>query len=110
MQPETAREFSIAVSEVVRSFIEDCFPVRAAHRTTDEFLHELAEEAGSPLAAHHGTFAEFLSHCDLAKFARWQLPQPRMEAMLASARVFILSIGAPSQNPAPHPEPALTQS
>jgi hypothetical protein len=99
IHPETAREFSIAVSEIVRSFIEQCFPVRAAHRTTDEFLHELAAQSDSPLAAHREAFAPFLEHCDLAKFARWNLPEPQMEAMLDSARAFILSIANPTPQP-----------
>jgi hypothetical protein len=98
---ETTREFSIAVSEIVRSFIEECFPVRAAHRTTDEFLHELAAQSDSPLASHRETFTPFLEHCDLAKFARWNLPECRMESMLESARAFIVSIGAPSASTAP---------
>ena len=38
LSPEQARAFSDLVSEVVRSFIEQTFPVRAAHRTTEEFL------------------------------------------------------------------------
>jgi hypothetical protein len=110
MQPGTAREFSIAVSEVVRTFIEQCFPVRAAHRTTDEFLHELANQADSPLAAHSDVFEDFLNHCDLAKFAQWQLSVNRMDLMLASARAFVLSIGAPSPAAVPVAEPALTPS
>ena len=109
MQPEQARAFSIAVSEIVRSFIEQCFPVRAAHRTTDEFLHELAAQTDSPLAAHREAFAPFLEHCDLAKFARWALPTPQMEAMLDSARVLILSIAKPTtKSSAPATEPALS--
>jgi hypothetical protein len=105
IHPDTAREFSIAVSEIVRSFIEQCFPVRAAHRTTDEFLHELAAQTDSPLAAHREAFAPFLEHCDLAKFARWALPAPQMEAMLDSARILILSIA----NPAPQPTAPATK-
>ena len=111
IHPDTAREFSIAVSEIVRTFIEECFPVRAAHRTTDEFLHELAAQADSPLAAYREAFAPFLEHCDLAKFARWNLPAPQMEAMLDSARAFILSIAKPATQPtAPATEPALATS
>jgi hypothetical protein len=111
IHPDTTREFSIAVSEIVRSFIEECFPVRAAHRTTDEFLHELAAQTDSPLAAHREAFAPFLEHCDLAKFARWNLPAPQMEAMLDSARAFILSIAKPATQPtAPATEPALATS
>ena len=95
LSPEQARAFSDLVSEVVRSFIEQTFPVRAAHRTTEEFLGDLVAHTDSPLAGHQGTLCEFLGHCDLAKFARWQLSVPQMEAMLQSARDFILAAGQP---------------
>ena len=45
MQPENAREFSIAVSEIVRHYIEDRFQVWAARRTTEEFLHDLLNQS-----------------------------------------------------------------
>lgn len=95
MEEENAQPFSQAVSEIVRLFIEECLPVRAAHRTTSEFLHDLVNLPDSPLAAHRETLAEFLEHCDLAKFARWSLTMPQMEAMLASAAAVIVAIGKP---------------
>ncbi len=95
LSPEQARAFSDLVSEVVRSFIEQTFPVPAAHRTTEEFLSDLVAHTDSPLAEHRGTLDDFLGHCDLAKFARWQLSVPQMEAMLQSARDFILAAGQP---------------
>ena len=70
-------------------------PVRAAHRTTNEFLHDLVNLPDSPLAAHRETLADFLHHCDLAKFARWSLTVPEMEAMLDSASAFVIAIGKP---------------
>jgi hypothetical protein len=115
MSPEQARAFSELVSEVVRSFIEQTFPVRAAHRTTEEFLSDLVSHTDSPLAGHRGTLGEFLGHCDLAKFARWQLSVPQMEAMLQSARDFILAAGQPVkarrlETPALGTQPAATQA
>jgi hypothetical protein len=95
LSPEQARAFSELVSEVVRSFIERTFPVRAAHRTTEEFLSDLVAHTDSPLAGHRGTLGEFLGHCDLAKFARWRLSVPQMEAMLQSARDLRLAAGQP---------------
>lgn len=95
LQPEHAREFSIAVSEVVRDYIEKSFRVRAAHRTSAEFLRDLATRSDSPLIAHQPVLADFLGHCDLAKFARWVLSVPQMEAMLQSARTFIVVTGKP---------------
>ncbi len=37
--------------------------------------------------------ADFLHHCDLAKFARWILSIEEMENMLQSARTFVIETG-----------------
>jgi hypothetical protein len=113
MKSGEAQPFSLAVSEIVRLFIEECLPVRAAHRTTTEFLRDLVEQPDSPLAAHRDELAGFLYHCDLAKFARWALTVREMEAMLSSASVFVIAIGKPksaekqisTHAPAPAAEP-----
>ncbi|MDD2709312.1 MAG: DUF4381 family protein [Verrucomicrobiae bacterium] len=89
MTPEQAHEFAIAVSEAVRLYIEDRFHEQAAHRTTEEFLHDLLTRSGSPLAPHADLLADFLKHCDLAKFARWSFSLPEMEGMHASAIRFV---------------------
>jgi hypothetical protein len=95
MQPENAREFSIAVSEIVRNYIEDRFDVRAARRTTEEFLYDLLESPDALLASHRELLADFLHHCDLAKFARWILSIEEMENMFQSARIFVIETGQP---------------
>ena len=79
------------------------------------FFTILSAAADSPLAGHRDTLGEFLGHCDLAKFAMWQLSVPQMEAMLQSARDFILATGQPQksrrpQAPALEPQPAVTQA
>jgi hypothetical protein len=96
MTLETAREFSIEVSEIVRSYIESRFQVRAAHQTTEEFLHNLLEPSDALLGAHQELLAEFLHHCDLAKFARWILSIEEMEAMHRIACVFVVETGKAS--------------
>jgi hypothetical protein len=105
MQPEQARAFSIAVSEVVRDYIEKSFPERAAHRTTEEFLRDLATRPDSPLVVHQPVLADFLRYCDLAKFARWILSMPQMEAMLQSAGTFIVATGKPVDGHSVDPMP-----
>jgi hypothetical protein len=89
MVPEQAREFSIAVSGIIRSYIEARFDIQAAHRTTPEFLRDLVTQADGPLASHREGLGEFMRYCDLAKFARWVLSVPEMEAMLASGIAFV---------------------
>ena len=92
MQPGRARAFSIEVSAVVREYIERRFRVMAAHRTTDEFLHDLVQSAAPGLAAHQETLGEFLQSCDLAKFGGWNLDIDQMGTMLENARRFIQSV------------------
>ena len=95
MRETNAEPFSLAVSEIVRCFIEEVLPVRAAHRTTDEFLRDLTSLSYLPLAEHRDPLADFLRHCDLAKFARWSLSVSQMEAMLDSAKAFVIDLGQP---------------
>jgi hypothetical protein len=104
MEPEQARAFSITVSEIVRRYIEETFPVRAAHSTTDEFLRDLVGRSDSPLVAHRAVLSDFLTHCDLAKFAKWSLSVPEMETLLESARTFVLATGKPVVTKSADPE------
>ena len=93
MQPTTVREFSITVSDIVRSYIEERFQIMAAHRTTEEFLHDLLQSPDEPLARHRALLAGFLRHCDLAKFAGWALSAEEMETTYESARIFCVVTG-----------------
>jgi hypothetical protein len=101
MRESNAEPFSLAVSEIVRRFVEEVLPVRAAHRTTDEFLRDLTSLSYLPLAQHRDSLADFLRHCDLAKFARWSLTVSQMDAMLESARAFVIDLGQPNPAKAP---------
>jgi hypothetical protein len=83
------REFSIAVSEAVRSYIEEQFQTRAAQKTTEEFLHGLLANPTSPLAPYSELLKDFLQYCDLAKFARWSLSDEDMQRMYESAMKLI---------------------
>jgi hypothetical protein len=95
MEPLKGYQFSIAVSEIIRVYIENRFSVRAAHRTTEEFLHDLMNESHEELMAHQPVLADFLEHCDLAKFARWHLSVAQMESMYQSARAFVIETSQP---------------
>lgn len=93
--------FSIAVSGAIRGYIEERYRVQAAHRTTEEFLHDLAHGESSPLSGYSDLLKDFLSHCDLAKFARWSLSREQMQSMHASAVRFVSET-----KPEPRPEQA----
>jgi len=95
MQPSSVREFSIAISDIVRLYIEDEFKVTATHRTTEEFLHDLLESSNASLAAHRNLLAQFLNKCDLAKFAGMGLSMRIMETLHQSARNFVIESSKP---------------
>ena len=100
MREFDAEPFCLAVSWVVREFIEEVLFVRAMRRTTNEFLRDLAMLSYLQLDPRRDTLANFLQHCDLAKFARWSLSIPQMEAMLSSAKDFVIDVGKPKPNKA----------
>jgi hypothetical protein len=91
MQPENVREFSAAISDIVRSYIEAGFDVTATHQTTEEFLRGILAARNSPLSRHRSPLAEFLRQCDLAKFAGVSLSVDNMESLFESARTFIVA-------------------
>jgi HAMP domain-containing protein len=95
MRPATAREFGIAASEVIRTYIEKRFDVIATQRTTEEFLQTLLQSSNETLARHRSLLEEFLQQCDLVKFAGASLAVTDMESLFRSARGFVLETGEP---------------
>lgn len=83
------RQFTQAVSDIVRVYIQDRFGLRAPHRSTEEFLFE-ASTSGQLSDPDQELLADFLVQCDQVKFARQVMKLDAMRAMLESARSFIL--------------------
>jgi hypothetical protein len=90
MRPATVREFSIAISDIVRGYIEIRFDVTATHLTTEEFLHGLLASSSTALTSHRDLLAHFLEQCDMAKFAGVSLSTAMMQHLYDSARDFII--------------------
>jgi hypothetical protein len=107
MQPQSVREFSTAVSDIVRSYIERRFDLIATHRTTEEFLRDLLESSKESLVRHRTLLSEFLQQCDLVKFAGISLTRQTMESLHHSARAFVLETAKP-EAPAAHAAPRPT--
>ena len=89
------REYAEAASDAVRAYIEERFGLRATHATTDEFLQDLVAQEQSPLGEHRRPLSQFLSACDLAKFACLELPRSGMDALTELARRFVLTTARP---------------
>jgi hypothetical protein len=62
-------EFYERISGILRHYIEDRFDLHAPERTTEEFLDEL-RYAQTLVPADKSMLEEFLTHCDLVKFAK----------------------------------------
>lgn len=68
------KEFYERLSDILRHYIEHRFNLRAPERTTEEFLAELPS-AGVLAQSEQERLGEFLRHCDLVKFAKYN-PTP----------------------------------
>ncbi|HTA29287.1 MAG TPA: hypothetical protein VK731_02315 [Candidatus Cybelea sp.] len=78
------KAFSIAVSGVIRGYLEERFDFHAPDRTTEEFLYELQ---GTNLLTTEQklSLADFLANCDLIKFAKYEPTETELRALHAAA-------------------------
>jgi len=86
---ETGDEFSVAVSNAIRTYIESRFDLRVTRHTTEEFMARIAAEPSGDLCEYADLLHNFLEHCDLAKFARYTLGLDQMKEMHRSAWEFV---------------------
>jgi hypothetical protein len=81
-------QFCILVSDVLRGYVEERFDLHAPDRTTEEFMEEL--RTSQQLHVDHKSLLEdFLSRCDLVKFARFEPTEPELQSLLDSALRFV---------------------
>ncbi len=92
------KAFCVAVSDTVRSYLEERFEFHAPERTTEEFLHEL-QGTNLLVPGQKESLGEFLKRCDLVKFARYEPREPELRDLHASAVRLV-------EETVPRPEPA----
>jgi hypothetical protein len=78
------RPFCILVSDTIRVYLEERFRFHAPERTTEEFLHEL-QSTELLMPDQKESLGEFLSRCDLVKFARYEPGPPELRGLYDSA-------------------------
>ncbi len=78
------RPFCIAVSDTIRLYLEERFQFHAPERTTEEFLHEL-QATDLLLPDQKQSLGNFLSVCDMVKFARYEPGPTELQALYDSA-------------------------
>ena len=82
------KEFYEGVSDILRHYIEDRFEMRAPERTTEEFLFEI-RNAGVLSESDRKALTEFLTHCDLVKFAKHSPANEQIQHTFDLAKNFI---------------------
>ena len=88
VKPLDPYAFSIAVSEVLRTYVGSAYRLHATQQSSPEFL---AAISGSPKFSDSDRklLAEFLEHCDLIKFARIHADSADSLRLLDSAFAFV---------------------
>ena len=93
------RQFCICVSDTVRLYLEERFDFHAPERTTEEFLLEL-KSTELLLSDQKESLGEFLTRCDLVKFARYEPARRELLDLHGSALRLV-------EETAPKPEPSV---
>lgn len=81
------RPFAIALSEIVRAYLEDRFGTDALEQTTSEIAVSLRSMALTE--AQKDALIRLLRGCDLAKYANFHWPAGELSASLSAARRFV---------------------
>jgi len=81
-------QFSIRVSDILRKYVTQQYGLPATRQTSIEFLTALAKV--SPFSVEEKSLLEdFLSRCDLIKFARYEATTSDSESLLEEATRFV---------------------
>lgn len=64
------KEYYSMLSDIVRRYLEERFAYKAPEMTTEEFL-DFVKKDPKMQKAHKDILKEFLSHCDMVKFAKY---------------------------------------
>lgn len=82
------KEYYFLISNVLRHYIENRFGLMAPERTTEEFLSELNRfDILEP--RHKEILAQFLTHCDMVKFAKYSPGADEIGRVFVTAQDFI---------------------
>lgn len=82
------KAYYIELSDIVRHYLENRFNIRAPQMSTEEFLIKVKEDSALSLE-HKGLLRDFLTNCDLVKFAKYQPAEQEATLSLVSAKRLI---------------------
>ena len=82
------KEFYEGISDILRHYIEHRFDLRAPERTTEEFLYEI-QYTNALFETDKESLAEFLTHCDMVKFAKFDPTEEQIQKTFDLVKSFI---------------------
>lgn len=88
IRQQQAKIYYIELSDIVRHYLENRFNIRAPEMTTEEFLVKVREDSALSLE-HKSLLRDFLTNCDLVKFAKYQPVEPEASLSFSSAKKLV---------------------
>jgi uncharacterized lipoprotein YajG len=82
------KEFYIAISDIMRFYIERRFGIHAPEQTAEEFLEAVSRDGVFDVPTR-STLKEFMSHCDMVKFAKYRPEMTEIQKAIDITRDFI---------------------
>ncbi len=82
------KQFYLRLSAIIRRYIENRFGLKAPEQTTEEFLSGL-EKANNFPDQYKPLLNDFLRHCDLVKFAKFEPGTEDIQKSFDSCKAFI---------------------
>jgi len=98
---DRVKEYYSEISDIIRRYVESRFRIKAPEMTTEEFLHSL-KGFGVLSGMHRNTLKEFLTLCDIVKFARYGPNNKEIDGSFRLAEKFVDETKpVPSEEPQP---------
>ncbi|OGW76025.1 MAG: hypothetical protein A2Z72_02045 [Omnitrophica bacterium RBG_13_46_9] len=82
------REYYFELSGIVRRYTENRFNIKAPEMTTEEFLASL-KDADILSGRHKNLLKDFLTLCDIVKFAKYGPSQKEIDGSYGAAKKFV---------------------
>ncbi len=83
------KHFYQRISDILRRYIERRFNINAPEQTTEEFLASIKARPDFP-ETYHALMKNFLTHCDLVKFAEHQPTTENIQQIFDSCKNFVI--------------------
>ena len=88
IEKEMVKEYYYLVSLTLRTYLENRFFLKAPEQTTEEFLESVVSSDNLE-GKHISLLKEYLNHCDLVKYAKFDPGKSRSKKLIETTRQFI---------------------